>query len=38
VSGSGYWIYQIENDSSTYYRLSEFQYDKKVYIETLFRQ
>jgi len=38
VSGSGYWIYQIENDSSIYYRLSEFQYDKKVYVETLFAQ
>ena len=35
---SGYWIYQIENDSSVYYRLSEFQYDKKVYVETLFLQ
>jgi hypothetical protein len=35
---SGYWIYQIENDSSLYYRLSEFQYDKKVYVETLFLQ
>lgn len=35
---SGYWIYQIENDSSIYYRLSEFQYDKKVYIETMFVQ
>jgi hypothetical protein len=34
---SGYWIYQIENDSSVYYRLSEFQYDKKVYVETLFK-
>lgn len=38
VSGSGYWIYQIENDASMYYRLSEFQYDKKVYVETLFAQ
>jgi hypothetical protein len=38
VSGSGYWIYQIENDSSIFYRLSEFQYDKKVYVETLFLQ
>jgi hypothetical protein len=35
---SGYWIYQIENDSTVYYRLSEFQYDKKVYVETLFLQ
>lgn len=33
---SGYWIYQIENNSSVYYRLTEFQYDKKVYVETLF--
>jgi len=38
VTGSGYWIYHIENDSSIYYRLSEFQYDKKVYVETLFLQ
>jgi hypothetical protein len=35
---TGYWIYQIENDSSVFYRLSEFQYDKKVYVETLFLQ
>jgi len=35
---SGYWIYQIENDSSIYYRLSEFQHDKKVNVETLFIQ
>jgi hypothetical protein len=34
---TGYWIYQIENDSSVFYRLSEFQYDKKVYVETMFR-
>jgi hypothetical protein len=33
---TGYWIYQIENDSSIFYRLSEFQYDKKVYVETMF--
>ncbi len=33
---SGYWIYQIENNSSVYYRLSEFQYDKKVMTETWF--
>lgn len=38
VAGSGYWIYQIENDASIFYRLSEFQYDKKVYVETLFLQ
>ncbi len=33
---TGYWVYQIENNSSRFYRLSEFQYDKKVYVETLF--
>jgi hypothetical protein len=33
---TGYWIYQLENDSSLFYRLSEFQYDKKVFVETLF--
>jgi hypothetical protein len=33
---TGYWVYQIENNSSVFYRLSEFQYDKKVYVETLF--
>jgi hypothetical protein len=38
MSGSGYWIYQIENEASIFYRLSEFQYDKKVYVETLFLQ
>lgn len=38
MAGSGYWIYQIENNDSIYYRLSEFQYDKKVYVETLFSQ
>lgn len=34
---SGYWIYQIENDSKTYYRVTDFQNDKKIYIETLFK-
>lgn len=33
---SGYWLYQIENDSSLYYRVSEFQYDKKVLTEKWF--
>jgi len=32
----GYWTYQIENDSSVYYRVSDFQYDKKVLVETWF--
>lgn len=30
----GYWMYQIENDSSVFYRLSEFQNDKKVLIQS----
>jgi hypothetical protein len=29
----GYWEYQIENDSSVYYRASEFQYDNKVLVQ-----
>ncbi len=32
----GYWVYQIENDSSVYYRLTDFQHDRKVYAETWF--
>lgn len=34
---SGYWVYHIENDSSVFYRLSEFQYDRKIFVESLFR-
>jgi hypothetical protein len=34
---TGYWVYQIENNASVFYRLTEFQYDKKVYVETLFK-
>ena len=34
---SGYWIYQIENDSSVYYRVSDLQHDKKVLTETWFQ-
>jgi hypothetical protein len=34
---SGHWIYQIENDSSAFYRATELQHDKKVYIETWFQ-
>ncbi len=33
---SGRWIYQIENDSSVYYRLTDLQYDKKVFIGSWF--
>ena len=33
---SGFWVYQIENDSSVYYRVTDFQYDHKVYAETWF--
>ena len=32
----GYWEYQIENDNSVYYRLTDFQYDHKVDAESLF--
>ena len=30
----GYWLYQIENDSSLYYKVSEFQHDRKVLIQS----
>ena len=30
----GYWIYQIENDSSVFYRISEFQNDRKVLVQS----
>ena len=33
---SGYWVYQIENDSSIYYRVSDFQHDHKVLVEKWF--
>lgn len=29
----GYWVYQIENDSSVSYRVSEFQYDNKLFVQ-----
>jgi hypothetical protein len=35
---TGYWVYQIENNASVFYRLTDLQYDKKVYVETLFKQ
>lgn len=34
---SGHWIYQIENDSSAFYRVTELQHDKNVFIETWFQ-
>jgi hypothetical protein len=34
---SGYWVYQIENDSSVYYKLTDFQYDNKIFVETWFK-
>lgn len=33
----GYWEYRIENDSSLYYRVSDYQYDHKVLVETWFK-
>lgn len=36
-SFSGYWVYQIEGDiSGAFYRLSEFQHDKKVLVQSWF--
>jgi hypothetical protein len=32
----GFWEYQIENDSSLFYRVSEFQYDNKVLVQSMF--
>lgn len=33
---SGYWIYKIENDSGISYKATEFQHDRKVFIQTWF--
>jgi len=30
----GYWMYQIENDASVFYRISEYQNDRKVLVQT----
>ena len=32
----GYWYYQIENDSSIYYKVSEFLDDDKILVQTWF--
>ena len=32
----GYWYYQIENDSSVYYKVSEFTNDDKVLVQRWF--
>ncbi len=32
----GYWEYQIENESSVFYRVSEFQFDNKVLVQNWF--
>jgi hypothetical protein len=34
---SGYWVYQIENDSSVFYRLTDLQHDHRVAAESLFK-
>jgi hypothetical protein len=34
---SGSWVYHIENDSSVYYRVTDFQHDHKVPVETWFK-
>jgi hypothetical protein len=33
---SGSWVYQIENDSSIFYSVTDFQHDRKVLVETWF--
>lgn len=33
---SGYWVYNIENDSSVSYRATDLQHDPEVYIKTWF--
>ncbi|MHC1731798.1 MAG: hypothetical protein AB9888_07215 [Bacteroidales bacterium] len=30
----GYWMYQVENDSSVFYRVSEYQNDRKVLVQS----
>lgn len=30
----GYWMYQIENDSSVFYKVSEYQNDRKVLVQS----
>ena len=34
---SGFWVYQIENDASVYYRATAFQHDRKVFVDTWFK-
>lgn len=33
---SGYWIYRIENDSSVTYKLTDFQHDRGVPVQSWF--
>lgn len=33
---SAYWIYNIENDSTVYYRVTDFQNDHKLLVKDLF--
>ena len=32
----GYWFYQVENDSSIYYRISSFEDDERVLVQNWF--
>ena len=32
----GYWMYQIENENDIWYKISEFQHDNKVLVQTWF--
>ncbi len=33
---TGFWMYQVENDKGIYYTATDFQYDRKVLLETWF--
>jgi hypothetical protein len=33
---SAYWVYNIENASSLYYKVTEFQNDRKVLVQSWF--
>jgi hypothetical protein len=33
----GFWEYRIENDSTLYYRVTDYQHDQKVLVESWFR-
>ena len=37
--GAGYWVYHVENDSSSYsYEATEFQHDRRIPVEKMFQE